>query len=46
MYSTLPFKTYTAIDSGLIQILRCSDAYRVFVLSLTADRKELNNSHL
>ncbi len=41
MYSTLPFKTYTAIDSGLIQILRCSDAYRVFVLSLTADRKEL-----
>lgn len=41
MYSTLPFKTYTAIDSGLIQTLRCSDAYRVFVLSLITDRKEL-----
>ncbi len=41
MYEKLPFKKYTILNNYLVQSLGCSDVYRVFILSLTADKREL-----
>ena len=38
-YEKLPFKEYTVMSNNLIQKLGCSDAYRTYVLLLTADKQ-------